>query len=310
MKKLIFLITVCIGFVACHKDELFDDQVPPTMKSTSIMTESVVNPQFGKPNATLYYFKVSDLAGTLSLSVKLFERTSGTIRYLPMTRIGTYWILSTKIATNGWYDWRYVYSASKSNISEHAYTLCNTNNTFSSTGISSLVWPFGSDGSDWKQRGVSIGNSFQVWRGGQETKGTSYHIGYGWNEGTHIDIDEQYSDDWNRGAGTQDFGAEIRSPLDGYIAVASGTYISSLLGTKSKYVSIVQEASDGKLYRFYVGHLNTTEPSLFVGKYVRAGVTKIGTLGMSGASSPHAHTSLRNITDNANTSVKFYFDAQ
>ena len=307
MKTFIFLFVLFIILGACRKEGNETLQTPAIEKSATIMTESQVNPNFGKPNSTMYYFKVTDLSGILPLSVKLFERATGTITYLPMTRIGTSWILSTKITNNGWYDWRYVYSVTKGNISTNAYILCNSNNTFSSTGISSISWPFGADGSSWNTRTVLINGTSQTWRGGEETKGTSYHLGYGWNEVTHINTDEQYSDDWNRGTGSQDLGAEIRSPLDGYVDTY-GTYTTSV--GASLFVSIVQQASNGTLYRFYVGHLQSWATNVYSGKYVRAGIDKIGTLGTSGATSPHAHTSLRDISNNANSSVKFYFTAQ
>ena len=277
------------------------------LKTAATVTEYAVSPRFGKPNATNYLFKVYDPVSTSALSVKLYDKATGTITYLPMPRVGSYWTLSTPIENNGWYDYRYVYTSSHANISATTYpSLCNTRNTFTTIPYS-ISWPFGADGSSWNTRTVNVGGISETWRGGQETKGTSYHYGYGWNEGSHIGTDEQYSDDWNRGTGSQDLGASIRSPLDGYIA-AYGTYTTSL--GQSLYVSIVQESSDGNLYRFYVGHLQSYPSSLYVGKYMRAGVDQIGTLGSSGASSPHAHTNMRKVTNGANTSVQFYFNAQ
>lgn len=333
MKKIILSLTVAALFAlaSCQKD---DDRVNaprqsgasvnqemiespqsgrqdslPKEKTPSYMSEYMVNPKFGVPNSTYYYFKVFDLCGAFDIAVKLYERSTGTITYLPMTRIGANWILSTRIANNGWYDWRYVYKSNKTNISSNAYVLCNTRNSFSSssTGTNSITWPFGADGSSWNNRTSYIGGSPQTWRGGEETKGTSYHFGYGNDEGTHKGTNEIYSDDWNRGTGTQDNNAEIRSPLDGYIETISSYSVSGY--GNSKFVSIIQEGSNGKLYRFYVAHLNATDGSLYPGKYVRAGITKIGRLGSTGASSPHAHTNLRNITNGSPISVKFMFNA-
>ena len=268
-----------------------------------LMTEYMVSPKFGKPNSTYYAFKVYDISGTLQLSVKLYERATGTTTYKPMTRSGNYWVLSTRIAINGWYDWRYVYSISKQPISTAAsYTLCNTRNVFSST--SSITWPFGADGSSWSNRTINS----QKWYGGEETKGTSSHVGYGWNEGTHTGTDERYSDDWNRGTGIQDRYAEIRSPLDGYVSEI-GSYSTSSGSQISYFVAIVQEFG-GIKYRFYVSHLEEKPSYLSVGQYVRAGYTKIGRLGMSGATSPHAHVSLRNATNGSRISLPFYFNAQ
>ena len=320
MKKILFcsmIIVLLAAMASCRKEQDVTPSVPASKESVGTkdsiqlkaasMTESAVSPKFGRPSSTYYYFKVYDISGALPLSVKLYEKATGTTTYMLMARSGNYWTLSVQLSTNGWFDYRYVYSGSKANISSNSYTLCNSRNTFSSSGTSSIGWPFGADGSSWSNRTVYVNGSNQTWRGGQETKNTSYHIGYGWNEGTHTDIDEQYSDDWNRGTGSQDLGASIKSPLDGYVA-DYGTYNTSL--GSSKYVAIIQEASDGKLYRFYVGHLQSYLSSISVGKYVRAGIDQIGNLGSSGASSPHAHTNLRNVTNNARTSVQFYFNAQ
>lgn len=281
------------------------DQVTPSTKAYGL-TEYNVSPCFGKPNVTNYYFSVYDPIGSSALAVKIYEKASGSTSYLPMMRSGIYWVLSIKIVNSGWYDWRYVYNLNKANISGNAYMICNTNNTFSASGTSSITWPFGSDGSGWNNRTVYFGGVGQTWRGGEETKNTSFHIGYGWNEGTHTGYDEQYSDDWNRGNGSQDLGALVRSPLDGYIA-EYGTYSTSY--GNSLYVAVVQVASDGRTYRFYVGHLQGYASGISVGKYVRAGIDPIGYVGSSGASSPHAHTSLRDVTNNARTSMKFQFNA-
>lgn len=308
MKKIMFLAFIALMILgACQKEEMVPNQdaisssicdsvsesLPTVDLKAGTMTGYTVSPRFGKPNSTYYNFKVYDVGGTLALSVKLYDRATGSITYLPMTKTGSYWLLSTKLSTNGWFDYNYVYTINKTAINSSAtYTgLCNSRNTFSSSGTSSICWPFGADGSSWYYR--------NTWNGGQE--GGS---GYGWNEGSHTGTTERYSDDWNR---TNDLGAIITSPLDGYIA-AYGTYPTSL-GT-SKYVSIVQQASDGNTYRFYVGHLQSYPSSLYVGKYVRAGVDQIGILGSSGASSPHAHTNLRSITNGTNISIPFYFNAQ
>lgn len=264
--------------------------------------ESDVEPKFGKPNSTNYSFRVYELSGKFAVSVKLYEKATGDVTYIPMTRVGNYWVLTTKIKINGWYDWRYVYSVNKSNISDNAYTLCNTNNTFNPTDISFLTWPFGSDGSSWGKREVNVNGFLIHWSGGEEG-----WLGYGWNEGTHTGYREQYSDDWNRGIGTQDLGAEIYSPLDGVIEESNGSYSTSY--GRSKFVSVIQEGKDGRIYRFYVAHLDEIGDNIYKGKYVRAGVTKIATVGQSGASSPHAHCNLRDVTNGNDKSIKFYFDA-
>ncbi len=280
-----------------HTDEEISDSI--ILKSTGII-QYQVSPKFGKPNNTYYYFRVYSVS-SLAISVKLYNRATGAITYLPMTRSGNNWVLSTRISANGWYAYRYVYTLTKNpvNSSTPSYELCNTRNTFNHSGISSISWPFGADGSNWGNRTVYVNGSSQTWRGGQE--GGS---GYGWNQGTHTGTAERYSDDWNRGTGSQDLGAIIRSPLDGYIETI-GTYHVSGYGN-SRFVSIIQQGADGRLYLFYVSHLHTTASGLYSGKYVRAGIDQIGTLGMSGASSPHAHTNMR--VNGA--SVRFYFNAQ
>ena len=274
-----------------------------TTNSTEIpsFTESDVDPKFGKPNATTYSFRVYELSGKLALSVKLYEKATGDITYIPMSRVGNYWVLSTKIKINGWYDWRYVYSVSKSNISDNAYKLCNTNNVFGNS-TNSLTWPFGADGSSWTHRTVKPNWLDESWGAGSE--GFS---GNGPGEGAHTGYREYYSDDWNRGIGNMDFGAEIRSPLDGYIEEC-GSYSTSI--GKSKFVSIIQYAPNGRIYRFYVAHIDEVGENIREGRYVRAGVTKIATLGNSGASLSHAHCNLRDETNGDDKSVKFTFDAQ
>jgi len=318
MKKVIVFIALAfvvgVAFIACQKEEeIFPSQsemtrtAPPSLvDDTSInqtkagtMTEYLVSPKFGKPNSTSYTFKVYDPSGALPLSVKFNERATGAITYKAMTRSGNYWVLSTTIAINGWYDWKYVYSNTQQGISSNYYQLCNSKNMFNSSPLA-IVWPFGADGSSWNNRSGSAG---RLWNGGQEGGN-----GNGWGHGGHVGIKEQYSDDWNRGNGSQDRYAEIRSPLDGYVE-EKGTYPTNDGDKISFYVSIVQEIN-GVKYRFYVGHLEEIPNDLFVGQYVRAGYTKIGRLGMSGAIGPHAHTNLRNITNGAKTSVQFYFNAQ
>ena len=318
MKHLVIMI-VCLStlFFSCKKEQEMkisqnevkkssNSRVSSTNSTAAVATytEYPVSPNFGKPNSTYYYFKVAG-TNSLALSVKLFARTSGLITYIPMSYSGGYWTLSTKIMTNDWYDWRYVYTATNGNISSKAYTLCNTYNTFSSTGTSSIRWPFGADGSSWSNRTVSINGSNQSWIGGQEcNQSGGTNCSYGWDMGTHTGITEKYADDWNRGTGNQDLGLELRSPLDGEV-YATGTYNTSY--GPSKYVSVIQTASDGiTVYRFFFGHMETV--TISAGAKVRAGITKLGTLGMSGANSPHAHCSMRK--HSTNESVKFSFNAQ
>lgn len=321
MKKVFLFgaIAACVLMVSsCEKDESVINQqssdqsqtvaATSKLKAATAMTEYLVSPKFGKPNSTNYYFQVYDLSGSSALSVKLYEKATGLTTYLPMTRVGNNWVLSTTISANGWYDWRYVYSSTKTNISSNVYTLCNTKNTFSSNSTSTVMsspcyitWPFGADGSSWFNRTVYISGIAQLWKGGSE--GGS---GNGPGQGYHVGTTERFADDWNRGTGSQDFGAELRSPLDGTV-LDYGTYSTSL-GT-SKFVAVQQIASDGRVYKFFFGHMNAIDPGISLGKYVKAGVTKLGTLGMTGTDSPHAHCSLRDVTS-GEVSAQFAFSAQ
>ncbi len=305
MKTLIklFVVTIILLFPFSCKEELLQEQDEVQLKSASFLVEFDVVPEFGKPDLTSYFFKVYDLSGSPQLSVKLYERASGEITYLPMTKVGNYWTLSQKIKINGWYDYRYVYTKTKKNISSNNYVLCNTYNEFDSDDINSLTWPFGADGSSWTKRSVKISGKYQKWAGGSEPDG----LGNGPGEGFHKGIEERFSDDWNRGTGSQDFGLELRSPLDG-VVISYGTYNASL--GKSKYVAIVQETYDGRQYKFFFGHMDKIDSRISKGQFVRAGFTKLGTLGMTGASSPHAHCSFRDISNEEEVSVPFDFDAR
>jgi len=311
MKTIIFMVLLLICLGSCQKEEtsIHQSQLeivpsPPIEKSTVAIIEYMVIPKFGKPNSSMYYFHVYDPAGILALSVKLYEKATGTLTYLPMTKIGNYWTLSTMISTNGWFDWRYVYSINKNNISTTAYVLCNTNNTFLSMGTSSIAWPFGSDGSTFFNR--------QGWIGAMEGG-----CGSGWNEGGHhyysCGADDSYAEDWNKNCTTPyaDDGAIVCSPLDGKVIRVFIDSPSHHNGGYGNAIDIQQESSDGTFYVFRIAHLKYT-PLLSIGNYVRAGNTNIGNIGMSGGTStaPHAHCVLYNATTGCNTKAKFSFNAQ
>jgi hypothetical protein len=320
MKRFSFFlmsVTLLLAMASCQKEQTINPSVPTDtigvgtpdpgdsgnqLKATR--TESAVSPKFGKPNSTYYLFKVYDLSGALPLSVKLYEKASGTTTYLAMTRSGSYWNLSVRISNNGWYDYRYVYSGSKANISSNSYTLCNTKSTFSSSGTSSITWPFGADGSSWVNR---LG-----WIGAMEGG-----CGSGWNQGGHhyfsCGADDSYAEDWNKNCSTSyaDDGAIFRSPLDGKVIKIFIDSPSNHNGGYGNAIDIQQETSDGRIYVFRIAHLKYAPP-LSVGSYVRAGVTKIGNIGMTGGTStaPHAHCALYNATNGCNTKAQFSFNAQ
>jgi hypothetical protein len=253
-------------------------------------------------NASVYKFWVSNPASDVIGVKVIFTIPSGGTVTTDMTlnSSGNY-VLQQTLSQGGRYGIKYLIRRTgyDQNVTPYGGYIYNTRVDFSGT-IKKLVWPFGADNSGWSNRTVYVNGTWQTWCGGEEDGGP----GYGWNEGTHTGNQEQYSDDWNRGSGSQDLGAEVRSPLDGYVEAVS-TYPVSGYGN-SKYVSITQVAPNGTTYRFYVAHLNTQNVS--VGQYVKAGITKIGTIGSTGASSPHAHCNLR-INGSSGNSVKFYFNA-
>ncbi|MCX6822916.1 MAG: M23 family metallopeptidase [candidate division SR1 bacterium] len=314
---ILLAIVLLFALASCQKDQNTNPSAPasqgamvnsdagnPQLKAA--LTEFVVSPKFGKPNSTYYNFKVADIGGALPLSVKLYERVTGAITYLPMVRVGTNWTLSTKITINGWYDYRYVYTSNKANISGTNYPLCNTNNVFSSSGTSAITWPFGADGSSWGNR---LG-----WIAANEIGG----CGNAWNVANQhcyfsCGADDSYAIDWNKNCSSAyaDDGATVRSPLDGTVVKV---FTDSPQNHNSGYgnaVDIQQEGSDGQFYVFRVAHLKYA-PSVGFGACVRAGVTAIGNIGMTGGTStaPHAHCALYNATSGCNAKTKFTFNAQ
>lgn len=264
------------------------------------MTGYNVSPRFGRPNSTYYYFKVYDASGTLSLSVKLYDKASGTTTYYPMTRSGSYWMLSKKISANGWYDYRYVYTSNHANINTTSYQpLCNTKNGFN-TSPYLIGWPFGADGSSWSNR---LG-----WIGANESGGCGSKPGEGGHYNQGCQADDSHAVDWNKNCSTPyaDNGATVKSPLDGKVVrimINSSGYGNA--------IDIEQESSNGIKYVFRIAHLKYA-PTLSVGTYVKAGVTTIGYVGMSGGTStaPHAHCVLYNNNGSCKIGVPFTFNAQ
>lgn len=312
--KNVLVMAVCLLtlFSACEEKEVdvVDVQVQvdsSQAKAISLFVESDVVPKFGKPGVTDFVFQVYDVSGTLALSVKFYERATGLVTYVPMLRVGNYWRLVKKMTNNGWFDWRYVYSITKGNIGSTAYTLCATYNTFNSTGVNSIRWPFGADGSSWANKVGSVNGVQQQWLEGPAGGGCGHNCSF------HVGTTEYYAMDWNRRKLTNwsvndDLGAILKSPLDGEI-LEFGSYNTSY--GPSKFVSVKQSASNNKTYKFFFGHMNSYPSTLYVGMPVKAGYTILGTLGSTGASSPHAHCSLRDYISSSNqVSVPFQFDAQ
>lgn len=149
----------------------------PAVNATVSYSETPVAPKYGIPGSTNYYFQVLDFSGINAISVKLYERATGTVTYIPMTRQGNYWVLSRQIATNGWFDYRYVFTSNNQNISSVAYELCNTKVVFTystnASVFSKLYWPFGADGSSYAYR--------NGWKSSMESGG----CGNQWLQGDH-----------------------------------------------------------------------------------------------------------------------------
>ena len=251
-------------------------------------------------DASIYKFWVSNPTSDITGVDVIFTIPSGgtVTKHMSLNSSGNYYLQQT-LSQGGRYGVTYnlLKSGSSQSVTPYGGYIYNTRVDFSGE-IRKLVWPFGADGSSWSNRIVSINGSSQSWAGGQEGG-----PGDGWNQGYHVGNTERYSDDWNRGSGDQDLGVEIRSPLDGYVDDITG--YNTDLGY-SKRVRISQIAPNGNTYYFYVGHLDTRD--VVLGQYVKAGITKIGTIGKSGAVHAHAHCNLR-INSAYGNCVKFYFNA-
>ncbi|MCX6824415.1 MAG: peptidoglycan DD-metalloendopeptidase family protein [candidate division SR1 bacterium] len=311
---------------SCQKDQ---DKINPSVPSTQVdmgtpdpgdsgnvqlntgspkaaMTGYSVTPRFGKPNSTYYLFKVMDVTGTLALSVKLYDRASGSITYLPMAKVGSYWTLSTKLSNNGWFDYNYVYSANKVAINSSAiYTgLCNSKNMFNSSPFA-IVWPFGADGSSWTNR--------LAWIGANEPGGCGSGPGQGGHYNQGCQADDSYAVDWNKNCSSSyaDDGSVVRSPLDGKVLKVYIDSPSNHNGGYGNAVDIEQETASGTKFVFRIAHLKYT-PSVVKDQYVRAGVTAIGNIGMTGGTStaPHGHCVLYNNNGSCKIGVGFTFSAQ
>jgi len=260
----------------------------------SLYQESMVQPKFGKPNVTDHYFQVNDFSsGLRSISIRFLERATGTVTYIPMIKIGNNWVLTKKMINNGWFDWRYVFSDDHTNISSITYELCSTKAVFSSTGTSSIYWPFGADGSTFANR--------LKWIGAREPGGcgqkwfTDYTTAQQQNIGHKYyscGADDSYAEDWNKDCShpNTDDGAEVRSPVDGQVIRVTVDSPSNHWGGYGNSVDIQQTASSGDIYVFRIAHLKYA-PSVSNLQWVKAGVTKLGNIGMTGGTStaPHAH---------------------
>lgn len=318
MKYIITIILLFTVMISCRKEEFGTESLQQNVASkqfassdlteqaalATTFTESQVSPKYGVPNSTNYYFQVLDYSGISPISVKLYERTTGVVTYYPMMRQGNYWVLTKQLSINGWYDYRYVYTANNQNISGSAYELCNTRVVYRYSTISSvyssLYWPFGADGST---------NSYRLgWKSSMETGG----CGYQWGAGTHTYqsclANDYYAEDYNRdcpnSGGTADNGAEVRAPIDGQVIFAGS---STGYGNR---VDIKYVTPSGDVIVFRIAHLQNLPP-VTVNQWVRGGVTKIGNVGSTGNSTgPHAHVVLYRINaSNCYDALILKFDA-
>ena len=307
MKKFSMFMVVCLPMfliISCVKDDdLLDENLhksnPQSLnegeaKYNPAYTEYDVSPsKFGKPNSTNFTFRVQDMSGSQPLSVKFFERATGTVNIIPMTRIGTDWVLTKQMINNGWFDYRYVYSSTGNPISSTlAKELYATNNTFSSTGTSKITWPFDADGSSFINR---LG-----WKGARESGGCGQkwytdYTGIEQAETGHkyysCNADDRFAEDWNKHCGNNyaDDGAEVQSPLDGKVIKVTVDSPSNHWGGYGNSIDIEQVTVNGT-YIFRIAHLKYP-PTVSENTWVKAGVTKIGNIGMTGgtSSAPHAH---------------------
>lgn len=264
----------------------------------------------GRPNETQYKFYVAnpstDLLGVI---VQFSPPAGGTVnKFMSKNSAGNFFLQQTLMQSGRYkvkYLLRYRTPKAEQTVTPNSGFIDNTLVNFDGE-VKKLVWPFGDDGSSWNNRS---GLNGWLWKGGEEQRKLNVPLGirgYGHNEGTHKGTDEAYSDDWNRGRGDQDKDAIIHSPLDGVVEFSDDYPVSGY--GDSQYVSIIQYASNGKTYRFYVSHL--AERLVNKGDTVYAGVTPIGILGKSGASAYHAHCNLRDVTGGKKVSVPFDFSAQ
>ena len=316
MKKCMFLAVLLISLGSCQKEDLVSDKngessVVISSSETAnagnpkaaAMTGYTVSPRFGKPNSTYYTFKVYDVGGISALSVKLYDRATGATTYLPMTKTGSYWLLSTKLANNGCFAYNYVYSITKNVISTTntpSYPdLWNSKNVFNSSPYA-ISWPFGADGSSWTNR--------YGWIGANESGGCGSGPGQEGHYNQGCQSDDSYAVDWNKNCSTPyaDNGATVRSPLDGKVI----RIMDNAIGYGNA-IDIEQETSSGIKYVFRIAHLKYV-PTLSIGDYVKAGITPIGNIGMSGGTStaPHAHCVLYNNNGSCKVGVGFNFSAQ
>ena len=286
MKKVLFFMLMLVFLVsACSKEESVDMLTEQTNQvSSKTLTKSSKTMMYGMeiksgphfndhsmhgiPKKTVYKFWIGNPSSAgIQKAFVVFTIPSGgdVTKQMKFNSSGNLFLEQT-LSEGGRYSVRYVYYTDKEckTVTPGDGYVYNTNVHCSDTPIDlsvngktekhilyHLVWPFGADGSSYSYRAADNG---QRWAGGQEGG-----PGAGWGELAHKGRTERFSDDWNRGSGNQDLGAEMRSPLDGYVERIGKSHII-LDGVDygwSKYVSIIQYAPNGIIYRFYVGHLAT-----------------------------------------------------
>lgn len=251
------------------------------------------SPLKGCPNSTFYIFRVYDGGVGPQISVK-FTTPSGGIVYASMARSGVYQLHSRTLMQQGRYKIQYVWTSSKTPVNTQYWWIDNTAVTLNTSGLSHIVWPFGSDGSTNTNR-----------------LGWYMSCGHGCNTHTTQNGD-YYAEDWNRswnGNSNADYLHDFRSPLDG--KVVNVEYRPSTYG---HMVDIEQTVGTQRVW-FRIAHLSSV--SVQVGNIVYAGVTKIGSIGYSGNVSPsgsagaHAHCVLYKVTSAGTNggSIDFDFDA-
>jgi hypothetical protein len=339
-----FAIIVCASmFTACSQDEYLpevnqteksqaDDQAIPETRAlmTSYYGIQVVGTQpyeestHGKPDTTYFKFFATDQPTTVTKIRVVFHAPDGATyglddEFLMSKKSGTNnWFLEKKLIQTGRYTVEYhIFTSGSSsyqtaipypNYVDISYVTAHIVSNQDNCWIK-IYWPF-DDGSSPSNNVTYRNNIAYKWLNG-EADGSGG--GYGWNEGSHIDgwynsvyLHEKYALDYNlykldgTSAPNADNGTPLVSPVDG--TVVASKYSS----TYGNYVILRQYLGSNEI-RVYLGHLGSR--SVSYGDRVIAGETSIGTVGSTGASSPHLHMNVWKYPNESNkTSIKHYLD--
>lgn len=232
-------------------------------------------PTHGIPNKTVYKFYAANISDDVTQINIVFEAPDEYVYmndkefqmvkapYNPIPGKSN-WYLTRTLKLSGRYNIKYFLK--RTNKTTYAVPIPNyVDNTVIdiSGSTKKLVWPFGADGSSWKEQ--------YPWK---MTCGHGCYMHTG---------NEYYSQDWNH---SNCKGKPFISPLDGIIFKKEQYNGGNILGIR-------QKIGDTEYY-FAVNHLDRFAPGIVVGSYVQAGVTVVGYIGETGkVTGPHAHTQLK-----------------